>query len=370
MYNLPSLNSTLKLTPELFGAIIADPTLSAWNDPRLVALNPGLSKIPAAPRMVYNTVTNNINQLIINFMFPGQNLTSYNGDFSALFSDLGSFAGVTANGWEGVVNGLSSSNVFTIVPLPTALDNTNNGKYGIIVLNTTANGTPLEELYEASVFDELKTVVSYNDDQSEMLIKADGSIPQWPLNVFGYAAYHSNFSGCDDLIQELRFGYWSFNNTILLSINGEGFSFVDADSKSQFLRLQCQGKTVLKYDNLSIGGRSVAVLVVSIILMVIYAIMLSLRIKNHVRRTSVQASAHFFVMLLGLALLFVSFIVWYFPPSHTWYCVVRMWFFGLGMTCIVSSFFLYGFVVYLLNAMDTKDLNKRYNLSFIFTYSY
>jgi ABC-type phosphate transport system substrate-binding protein len=344
IYNLPILNSTLILTPELLADIIRYGTIR-WKNSSIVALNPGLETIGSPARMIYNSQLTGANQMIIDYLFPGQNLTQ-DGDWSI----VAAATHVRAPSDEQVLALLSNTpNYFAFVPLPTVLANTyfkiQFGKIGIPTLNGTIMAI-------TSAFDPLK-YVTYTEG-TELRAVADESIPQWPLNVFGYFAYQENATGdSTSLTEELRFAYWTFNNSaVIYETNEMGFSFVNASTQLHLLESKFHGEKLLVFHNLSVHGRPVAVLVISLVLTFLFFVGLVYGLLVDGLQNSVQV----LLVLFGLILSAISYIIWYLPPSETWICITRMWFYGFGMASVLSSICLFGFVLKMLHLIRVNQV--------------
>jgi hypothetical protein len=334
-----------------------------WNDPILVALNPGLSDFSYPTILAYNSELTGINQAIIDYLFPGQNYTK-DGDWSQIIaqSEVMTFAG-TSDGQvlESVV---LSTGAIGFVPLPVIISS--SGKFadiyfGNIGMTSTPDGIPLTTMVITNITEPIKTVVS-TDNTDQLIVTADGSIPQWPLNIFGYFAYQENATGSyNSLVQEIRFAYWSFNNSLLLNdVASRGFAFVNADTTSHLLEATFNGEKLLVYENFSVHGRSKAVLGISVsCTAVFFFVLASMRLPVLLKKKGLKATTHILLVLFGLVFLFASFIAWYIPPSTTPICFARMWFFGLGMTAVVSSIFLFGVNLQLLKSLESTEVDTQ-----------
>jgi hypothetical protein len=287
----------------------------------------------------------------MDFLFPGQNQTT---DLSKLVT----FYHYPVDGDDQILPILNLVvGYFAFVPLPVIQSSLKyaNIEFGNIGLTSTLDGTPLLTMAITSPTEKIK-IVTETDNADKLVVDIDKTIPQWPLNSFGYFVYQENASDdYNSILYGLRFAYWIFNNSLVQDTTEEfGFYFVGLNIIPHLLQAELNGKKLLVYNNLSVHGRSNAVLGISLVFTFIFAVGVlygslipSLRSKG-----GIQQSTHIILAFIGLILSFVSYVLWYLPPSETWICIARNWFYGFGMTCVLSSIFLYGFVLQLLYMLD------------------
>lgn len=343
IYNIPLLNSTLKLNKHLVQKMLVNSTW--WNDEELVALNPGLSIVGGNARFILNRNPDQINQLLISY-FLGEDT---NGTWIPATGQLVSNSNLMTSGYDSVASTLSGfPNSIAFVPLPIV------SSYVSATLNVAT--LVLDNGQEVHYND--PTELSFSNPSKNQLLVSD-SLKAWPFQLFGYAIYDLDAVICDDILHTIRYFYWDFGNDQLYNQTiACGFaSFNDSSSNTilrPFLRnATCLNTKLLTYTNLSVKTRSNAVFAITLIGVVICVIMVisTWVSRPEHERTNIKITIHYLIGLFGLSLSLTSFVVWWFPPSEDTYCIIRYWFSGLGYTNDIAFVF---FAVYAVHVMSRK----------------
>lgn len=387
-YNMPLLNDTLRITSELLVQGLTNSSKTFNNDPDLVALNPGIVKIGSFFKAVLNDDPDTINQYIIDYLFKDLNTSQQQkkGSWNGLISNRHTLS----KGYTKVVSTFSvSTNSIAFVPLPlfNAIAATNsNIKLGYLI----KDGKELRctDPPQISIQKSLGSV---------SIGKVQETPDSWPLHVVGHFLYNQNpvetegtegpegtagsdnlsDGSCESLLKDLRFLYWSFNNMDVVGITTvrKGYHALDSDNLeitiNHLLESKCSGKNLLVYDNLSKEDRSVFMICFSVIMAVIFCMMIVSRyllLGQAVKGQGIRGAFHSIILVVGICIFLACAVIWWFAPSETWVCQTRFWLMGLSLTCVVSSVFMYGFVLhagYAAKNIGAVNIKNSANMMFL-----
>jgi ABC-type phosphate transport system substrate-binding protein len=335
-YNVPLLNDTLKVTRPLLKKMLINTTMTWNNDPELVALNPGLANILSPIRMVLDTVPNEINQLIIEWLFHETDMINQNGSWTGLYT---SSKHVLTRDYSGVVSAIKViGNSIGFVPLP-------------LISKSSKQNVNTSLLVQGSSVVSVRDVPNTETHSIDNIYRSTfiTSDDKWPMNVLGYFRYDQEASDCAQVLDIVRFLYWTYNNTKLIDVTShEGFSSSNDQLDIQLLSAKCNNEFVLHYTNLSRQERSKFLLVFSICITIVFLIMILYRywiLAKGAGKIGFEFSFHTLLIFIGLLMTLVSFVIWGFAPSENWICIARVVFIGYGITGVLASTFMYAFAI-------------------------
>jgi len=340
IYNIPLLTEPLKLTRQLLLRILN--TSVTWNDPELVALNPGLSSIFTPIRMTLNQQTSNINQLIIDYVYQDYNVSDRQISSGSWIGLAATQHRLSTDYIRVLFSVTATLNSLAFIPLPLAVSTTTGISFAQFVSPQNQSIT-MEDVPQINLenIQTGKTKITFENDESS-----------WPMNIIGYLMYDQDRVDCDSILETIRFFFWSCNNTNLVNTTlSEGFHMINPMAINHLLESNCRGSLLLLYDNLSDVSRSKFLLGFSITLTLIFMGMIMFRFYQGRKNMSMQdkrkyrfrSAFHSFTIIFGLVLFLVGSIIWYFPASEDWICISRMVFTGLGICFVISSAFMYAF---------------------------
>jgi hypothetical protein len=324
-YNIPQLNSSLVLTRELLQKIATDPEFT-WDNAELVSLNPGLEILSfAATRIIVNRTPNPINGQLMTYIFD--NATDFGDDWKGVATGSVSF-GV---GWTGVLSLLPVlPNSISFLPLPMVFD--------ALSKNIRIGGI-LEDGVISTYSETVPTTITTTDNW--LTIRHETN---WPIHIVEYGIYDpdNQSEDCQDALEIMRFMYWTVGNQRLHQTDAQkGFlvyeDTVNTEIQNHLLKATCGGSLLLKYENLSVETRTNAVFSITLIVTVLLGVMVFLNWRFTKNRYDKMSIGIHVVVILGLALSFVSYVIWWYPSSVTWRCTTRMWFLNLGFANVVAS---------------------------------
>jgi hypothetical protein len=348
VYNIPDTptNATLRLDANIIAKLLTNSSITL-GDPILTSLNPWLEdQLPIPLSFVLVETPDPINQLIIDYIFP-----MYSSSAGSAWTNIHIINGAYMEpDYPSVISLISSSSYMAgFVPLPYVyeIDSPNLGIATFVVngedLNPLANYTvELEEIG----YGHLKAYVP--DEPTN-----------WPLNLFAYITIYQNATSCQETTTLARFFYWTLGNPVPLAYTAlsgfEVFSNEIYDALKENLKLlECSGKLVLTYDDLSKHDRSKVLLGISIGGCVLSVLLLLGFWVSDENRRSPSIMLHSSVLLLGIIFSLVGFILWWLPPTNSSICLSRYWFISLGYLFVVSSVIVYTFAYDF--GMTAKDI--------------
>jgi hypothetical protein len=327
VYNIPFLNQTLVMTRDLLAYIITNNSI-AWNDPLILELNPGLENTGTAVRMIFNSIADTTNQFIIDYLFD--NMTDQGGSWQGLAAPRY----VRAPGFSTVVADVSGfGDSMALVPLPYIAESTSTTlALGLLQLSNGTLVSPLEPPF-----------VNLNGNFS--VLSASSSEP-WPMISYCYMVFDQTQDSCAIPIEITRFLYWTFGNAELYNQTGtHGFYvFDDQDFKtleSHLFNAECNGNKVLTYTNIEPTTRTNVVFGVTTPLMILFLVLVLASWLVRDDRFQGLVILNNAVVVLGLLLSFISFVLWWYPPSNSGICIARFWLFGLGFVNVVAAVYIY-----------------------------
>jgi ABC-type phosphate transport system substrate-binding protein len=194
---------TLNFTKELIAEIVQNNTI-LWNDPRILALNPGFSGFSFPIRMIFERDGSPITTLIQEWLFPN-NSTSQNGSWIGLATTQGR---ILVSGYEAVASALAGqSYTLAFVPHP----------FAALLFSTTIRISSLIDAnqQQISIYDQPELIIQFNGPNLGFELQQSNFT--WPMNVISYLSFNqSNVNNtCENVETTLRFNYWVLNNELL-----------------------------------------------------------------------------------------------------------------------------------------------------------
>jgi ABC-type phosphate transport system substrate-binding protein len=352
IYNLNAVtyNTTLNVTESMLKRMINETSMK-WNDAEIVQFNPSLAINGLQVRLVLDLNPTPVNTMIITWLYGKDKASSQNGSFVG----LAAAKHFTVNGPSNVVSTVSVvSNTLGFAQL-SIVKNQNSPNIrsaglirapGPIYDNSTITNS---SIYTAITKDS-KNAITHTTIGKRLYANMEITNSTWPLVVFGYIDYSDIGTDCDNITTLARFFYWVFGNEFLYTVTTDtGFWLIDNETytvmRNHISDINCDNSEVLVYENLSSENRSNAVFGVAVGFMSTFFVMLVIAWITHKSRRKIPIIANHGLVILGLACSMASFVIWWYSPSKTGYCIARGWLLGIGYINVVASIIAYTFTI-------------------------
>jgi ABC-type phosphate transport system substrate-binding protein len=346
VYNIPSINTTLKFTKHLIKKMLVNITF--WNDPELVELNPELANVGGFATFILNVKSDAMNKMVIDYFF--ENVTDNDGSWLTDEGQLVNPLTLMAEGYSQIAStlaGLDNSIAFVPLPLVQSYIHQSILNVSIFILDNGLEVLPSNPI----------NISITKPSENQLLIK--DSLNGWPFQLFGYFIYDTESSDCQDVLNALRFFYWDIGNEQLYTETlNNGFTPFDNVTNFEFLQpflknATCKGNKMLVYNNLSSSTRSNVVfgMTISGIIICIFMVVATWVTRTEIERKKMRIAFNYIIGLIGLSFSLSSFVIWWYPPSSDTFCSARYWTSGLGYTNDIGFIF---FSVYAVRMVFRK----------------